>query len=162
MSRAQLLRDMLVKHDIAHRIKSLKFTSHPLLYNCPCCAGKGWDHHLIPVIDCLSSLRTLALHSVLPTRSVFEKLVLNSNLTHVVFHRAILPVHDKNVLVNNIPKQLWYNAKKIDIYENAGDAHLWTEGEYMNQLGSYANLQLERFTLNFNSAEKKGDPCLQE
>ncbi|CAO3590520.1 unnamed protein product [Absidia cylindrospora] len=70
-------------------LSHLVLTSREPLQRCPCCAGRGWDHALIPLLQQLP-VTTLELDHVLPSRPVLECLAQSRRIHTLVIRGNIL------------------------------------------------------------------------
>lgn len=174
-----ILEQQLVNNN---RVKRLDLIGFNPIQRCPCCAGRDWDKHLIPLINCLS-LDTLILQHVLPSEQVLASLAEQKNLKRIVLYRSLITIPEsqvtkdangnfvrsikrrgssngvdgENIRINSIsriPQQLWDQVTSISIYEDVEDASLWPNRRYLYDLVDRVGPQLEEFTLQFGTKEE--------
>ncbi|CEJ04705.1 hypothetical protein RMCBS344292_18660 [Rhizopus microsporus] len=151
-------------HENNHQIRRLDLVGYNPFQRCPCCAGKCWDGYLSPLLKCLSSLHTLVLQHVLPSREVLETLATHSCLERIVLYRSIVTIPLKRLrqtdctqqrmtTISHIPDCLWKQVKTIEIYEDIEDVTHWPAQRYMLELVEHVGNKLESFVLQFATKE---------
>lgn len=140
------------------KIKRLDFIGFNPIQRCPCCAGRNWDKHLSPLINCLS-IDTLVLQHVLPSVEVFEALAQQPTLKKIVLYRSLITVpngqqNERKNSISRIPKKLWNQITSISIYEDTEDASTWPSRKYLYDLVAHVGPQLEEFILQFGTKEE--------
>ncbi|CAO3575928.1 unnamed protein product [Absidia cylindrospora] len=119
-------------------LSHLIFTSREPIQRCPCCAGRGWDHSLLPLLQHLP-VTTLELDHVLPSRSVLECLAQSKRIHTLVIRGGVLiqasrlaryGSNNNNNNNNNtpprLPLELLSQLRTLEIYfhSNHHDDHL--------------------------------------
>lgn len=164
------------------KIKRLNLVGFNPIQRCPCCAGRDWDTHLIPLLRCLS-LDTLVLQHVLPSEQVLLSLAEQSNIKRIVLFRSLITIPESQVekdangspirykrrasnnsltaqptkranSISRIPQKLWNQITSLSIYEDKEDASTWPGRRYLNDLVEHVGPQLEEFTLQFGTKEE--------
>lgn len=159
-----MLQQTLIQRRQNNCIRRLDFIGFNPIQRCPCCAGKGWDQYLKPLLSCLSSIETLVLKDVLPSVDVFQ--ALNSpHLNKIVFYKSMvtIPLFKKVrstststtkfiTSVSLIPDTIWRQIKHIEIYEDIEDVTTWRSRRYLTELVNAVH-DLESFVLQFGTKE---------
>lgn len=164
------------------KIKRLNLVGFNPIQRCPCCAGRDWDTHLIPLLRCLS-LDTLVLQHVLPSEQVLLSLAEQSNIKRIVLFRSLITIPESQVekdangspirykrrasnntltaqptkrtnSISRIPQKLWHQITSLSIYEDKEDASTWPGRRYLYDLVEHVGPQLEEFTLQFGTKEE--------
>lgn len=152
------------------KIKRLDLIGYNPIQRCPCCAGRNWDKHLSPLIQCLA-LDTLVLQHVLPSTEVFEALAQQENLKKIVLYRSLITIPNSQFVgqkdqqrtnsISRIPRKLWNQITSISIYEDTEDASTWPSRKYIYDLVEHVGSQLKEFTLQFGTKEENEASLLQ-
>jgi hypothetical protein len=148
-------------------IKQLDLIGYSPIQRCPCCAGEGWDHLLIPLIDTLT-LERLVLRHVVSTSSICEAFARQTSLTRLTLFRSImtmpsdtkhpLPIAQRPTSIDRIPHKVWRQIRHLDILENSEDSSIWPI-RYLDKIAERIET-LDRFSLVFGTSEENMQ-CLE-
>ncbi|ORX49454.1 hypothetical protein DM01DRAFT_1409436 [Hesseltinella vesiculosa] len=117
----------------------LIFTTRDTIQRCPCCAGRGWDHLLVPMLKLLP-IRVLELNQVLPSRAVLACLAEKESLHTLVLRGDILIQTSRlaryGYTMSNpprIPLSLLDRLHTLEIYLDGGYDHEWPADQNMEE-----------------------------
>lgn len=103
-------------------LSHLIFTAREPIQRCPCCAGRGWDQTLRPLLQQLP-ITTLELDHVLPSRSVLECLAQTQRIHTLVIRGNILTQASRLARYGStvstpprIPLELLSQLRTLEIY----------------------------------------------
>ncbi|KAI8065222.1 hypothetical protein BC940DRAFT_304501 [Gongronella butleri] len=98
------------------------FTTCDTIQRCPCCAGRGWDHRLVPILHPLR-VQVVELDQVLPSRAVLECLAEKPSLHTLILRGDILIQASRlaryGYTMSNpprIPPKLLASVRTLEIY----------------------------------------------
>ncbi|KAI8329224.1 hypothetical protein BC941DRAFT_443377 [Chlamydoabsidia padenii] len=115
---SRVLSNALTTTSLSHLI----FTAREPIQRCPCCAGRGWDQTLRPLLQQLP-ITTLELDHVLPSRSVLECLAETRRIDTLIIHGNILTQASRLARYGSsvstpprIPLELLSQLRTLEIY----------------------------------------------
>ncbi|KAI8887827.1 hypothetical protein K501DRAFT_174405 [Backusella circina FSU 941] len=144
------------------KVRQLELVGQNPGLRCPCCSGKNWDHFLRQLLDKLD-ISELILGHVVPSVEVYRTLSAQKNLSCLVFKRSIMTMSGttskkggekkiKETSIGRVPKQLWNQISRIEIYEDIEDSTVWRSRYLLELINNVKSLR--QLVLHFGTPEE--------